>query len=167
MFGQFGTFARQLSTRRAAQNSTFIGRSLEEFFEKGQRLPVSRDQTGRAWSASELRQKSWEDLQKLWYVVLKERNMLASQKEEARRLGIPSQFFSNQARVIKCKKTMARIKSVLAEREIAWRKASEEAEAASKTTGAATTTTTTTTSSAAATATAAAAETGPAEVNTA
>ncbi|KAJ2373668.1 54S ribosomal protein L4 mitochondrial [Coemansia sp. RSA 2607] len=131
MLGQFGIFARQLSTRRAAQNSAFIGRGLEEFFEKGQRLPVSRDQTGRAWSASELRQKSWEDLQKLWYVVLKERNVLASQKEETQRLGIPAQFFSNKARIIKCKKTMARIKSVLTEREIAWRKASEENSTAS------------------------------------
>ncbi|KAJ2000993.1 54S ribosomal protein L4 mitochondrial [Coemansia thaxteri] len=119
MFARFSTLTRQLSTRRTAQ-SGFVGRGLEDFFENGQRLPASRDQTGRAWSASELRQKSWEDLQKLWYVVLKERNVLASQAEESRRLSIPSQFFSNKSRVIKCKKSMARIKTVLNERQLAW-----------------------------------------------
>ncbi|KAJ1892205.1 54S ribosomal protein L4 mitochondrial [Kickxella alabastrina] len=126
MFGQFGAITRQLSTRRLAQSSSFVSRGFEEFFEKGQRLPTGRDQTGRSWAASELRQKSWEDLQKLWYVVLKERNMLASQKEESRRLGVHGQFFSNKSRIIKCKQTMARIKSVLGEREIAWKKAQEE-----------------------------------------
>ncbi|KAI8324941.1 MRP-L47-domain-containing protein, partial [Martensiomyces pterosporus] len=115
----FASVTRQLSTRRPTQTS-FVGRGLEEFFEKGQRLPKSRDQTGRAWSASELRQKSWEDLQKLWYVILKERNILASQTEETKRLGIPSQFFSNKSRTIKCKKSMARIKTVLNERRLAW-----------------------------------------------
>ncbi|ORX72790.1 MRP-L47-domain-containing protein [Linderina pennispora] len=122
MFNRLGA----LTTRRAG-----VRRGLEEFFEKGQRLPVKQDPTGRAWAASELRQKSWEDLQKLWYVVLKERNVLASQVEEAARLKIPPQFFSNRSRIIKCKKTMARIKTVLNERRLAWEKteqAKEEAE---------------------------------------
>ncbi|KAJ1644131.1 54S ribosomal protein L4 mitochondrial [Coemansia erecta] len=127
MVNVFGAVTRQLSTRRLAQNSGFVSRGLEEFFEKGQRLPEKKDSTGRSWAASELRQKSWEDLQKLWYVILKERNVLASQKEECRRLSIPSQFFSNKARVVKCKKTMARIKTVLNERQLAWKKSQEEA----------------------------------------
>ncbi|KAJ2746667.1 54S ribosomal protein L4 mitochondrial [Coemansia sp. BCRC 34301] len=122
MLGRLCAFTQQLSTRRTAQ-SGFVGRSLEEFFENNQRLPISRDQTGRAWSASELRQKSWEDLQKLWYVVLKERNVLASQLEETRRLNIPGKFFSNKSRVVKCKKSMARIKTVLNERRLAWERA--------------------------------------------
>jgi hypothetical protein len=45
-----------------------------------------------------LRQKSFEDLHKLWFLLLKERNVLASQKEEARRFQVP---FPNYDRVDK------------------------------------------------------------------
>lgn len=41
---------------------------------------------GRAWTVEELRRKSWEDLQKLWWVCVKERNIMATQKLERKRL---------------------------------------------------------------------------------
>ena len=44
--------------------------------------------TGRPWFASELRHKSFKDLHTLWYVCLREKNLLATQKEEARRMGV-------------------------------------------------------------------------------
>ncbi|KAJ2511958.1 54S ribosomal protein L4 mitochondrial, partial [Coemansia sp. RSA 2049] len=131
MFGRVTAITRQLSTRRATQNS-LITRGLEEFFEGGERLPKKPEQTGRAWAASELRLKSWEDLHKLWYVVLKERNILASQTEEANRLGVHQEAFRNKGRIVKCKKTMARIKTVLNERKIAWEKAQKIAADPSK-----------------------------------
>ncbi|ORZ14997.1 mitochondrial 39-S ribosomal protein L47 (MRP-L47)-domain-containing protein [Lobosporangium transversale] len=111
-------FARPIFNR--IKQVAFKPRGVEEFFEGGKSLPTEKSWTGRAWRASELRLKSFDDLHKLWYVLLKERNLLATQKEEARRFHISKQFFSNKGRQEKCKKSMARIKFVLNERRLAW-----------------------------------------------
>ncbi|WVQ84417.1 hypothetical protein IAT38_006569 [Cryptococcus sp. DSM 104549] len=76
--------------------------------------------SGRSWQASELRRKSFADLHTLWYVLLRERNVLATQKEERRRLKIemsPDSSLLN-ARSARCRKSMARIKYVLNERRL-------------------------------------------------
>jgi len=83
--------------------------------------------SGRSWSAPELRRKSFKDLHTLWYVLLRERNLLATQKEEARRLGIASvgQQTDIPWKVRQCKKSMARIKYVINERRLAYEGAVE------------------------------------------
>ncbi|CAH3044983.1 unnamed protein product [Porites evermanni] len=91
---------------------------LEEFFppgviEKGELAPESVN-TGRKWRAGELRGKSNEDLHKLWYVLLKERNMLLTLRHEAKRQGVP---MPSPTRLHKVQKSMTAIKTVIAERE--------------------------------------------------
>lgn len=48
---------------------------------------LGRDADSRSWLASELRLKSSKDLHTLWYVLLMERNRLATAWEELNRVG--------------------------------------------------------------------------------
>lgn len=68
---------------------------------------------GRSWTAAELRNKDFSDLHKLWFVCLKERNMLLSERLYYRQIG---QAAPDPHRLSKVKKTMAMIKVVINER---------------------------------------------------
>ncbi|KAK6203007.1 54S ribosomal protein L4, mitochondrial [Scheffersomyces amazonensis] len=75
---------------------------------------------GREWSLAELRRKSFEDLHKLWYIVLKERNVLA---REAVAVNGPYERSRNaqfDAVDQKLLNTHKRIKEVLLERQVAY-----------------------------------------------
>ncbi|EDV23829.1 39S ribosomal protein L47, mitochondrial [Trichoplax sp. H2] len=91
---------------------------LKEFLPQKGDLPDEDGKLiiGRSWRASELRVKSFEDLLKLWYVLLKEKNMLLTLQHEARRQRVP---MPGPERLIKVNKSMARIRHVLRERETA------------------------------------------------
>ncbi|XP_047960817.1 39S ribosomal protein L47, mitochondrial-like [Salvia hispanica] len=119
VFGKalFGAAAKsEASVAAAAAFSTAARNPLEEFFEADRKpdddTPVVY---GRSWKASELRLKSWDDLNKLWYVLLKEKNMLMTQRQmlNAQNLNFPS-----PERISKVRKSMCRIKHVLTERAI-------------------------------------------------
>ncbi|XP_062116336.1 uncharacterized protein LOC133830378 [Humulus lupulus] len=89
---------------------------LAEFFEVDRSTEDEKPVVyGRSWKASELRLKSWDDLQKLWYVLLKEKNMLMTQRQM---LNAQNLRFPNPERVPKVRKSMCRIKQVLTERAI-------------------------------------------------
>ncbi|KAM7258615.1 hypothetical protein ACFE04_014356 [Oxalis oulophora] len=95
---------------RTAQNP------LEEFFELDRTQEDDNKVVyGRGWKACELRLKSWDDLQKLWYVLLKEKNMLMSQRQM---LHAQNLRFQHPERLPKVRKSMCRIKQVLTERAI-------------------------------------------------
>lgn len=47
--------------------------------------PAEDREHGRAWTVEELRKKSWEDLQRLWWVCCRERNKIATADVERKR----------------------------------------------------------------------------------
>ncbi|KAF0685101.1 Aste57867_22975 [Aphanomyces stellatus] len=83
---------------------------------------------GGDWKAWMLRNKSTEDLHKLWYVLLKERNALLTEQAECHGKNM---VFPNPFRKSKVRKSMARIKLVLHERSLIYQhnKAAKEDDA--------------------------------------
>ncbi|CDO71466.1 hypothetical protein BN946_scf184909.g60 [Trametes cinnabarina] len=94
-------------------------------YETVEPIDMVADKSGRSWTAPELRRKSFKDLHTLWYVVLRERNLLATQQAEARRIGANEQALSLWTKERRCRKTMARIKYVINERRLAYEGALE------------------------------------------
>ncbi|KAJ4712277.1 39S ribosomal protein L47, mitochondrial [Melia azedarach] len=103
------------ATAAAASTATSGHNPLEQFFETDRGPADQKPVYGRSWKASELRLKSWDDLQKLWYVLLKEKNMLMTQRQM---LHAQNLQFPNPERIPKVRKSMCRIKHVLTERAI-------------------------------------------------
>jgi large subunit ribosomal protein L47 len=73
-----------------------------------------RPDIGRAWRAEELRLKSHEDLHKLWFVLLQEKNKLKSDLLFSIQLG--QQFYGHD-HLFKTRKSMARLLTVVNERK--------------------------------------------------
>lgn len=71
-------------------------------------------QNGRAWRPEELRIKSHDDLHKLWYVLLKEKNKLKSDFLMSKQLG---QIFYGHADMLKVRLSMARLLTIVNERK--------------------------------------------------
>ncbi|GMH83361.1 hypothetical protein TrST_g4357 [Triparma strigata] len=84
--------------------------NLSRFFPSDTSTPAS----GRSWSASDLRKKSFSDLHKLHFTLYREYNLLWTEQGFARRSG---GFFENPGRKQNVKKSMAAIKQVLGERK--------------------------------------------------
>ncbi|KAK1921928.1 mitochondrial 39-S ribosomal protein L47 (MRP-L47)-domain-containing protein [Papiliotrema laurentii] len=75
----------------------------------------------RAWTAAELRYKTFAELHTLWYILLKERNVLYTQREERKRINLQHRGDSHgiTSRLSLVRKSMATIKQVLQERRLA------------------------------------------------
>jgi len=83
---------------------------------------------GRAWTANELRNKDWEDLHRLWWVCVKERNRIATEEYERLRIKAGYGEYEADKRDREVRKTMRGIKHVLTERWYAWEEARKLAE---------------------------------------
>ncbi|XP_068176390.1 large ribosomal subunit protein uL29m isoform X2 [Antennarius striatus] len=98
--------------------TTISRRGLEEFFDNPENWGESAVKSGAPWTAKQLRIKSNEDLHKLWYVLLKEKNLLLTLQQEAIRQNV---MMPSPERLTKVTQSMRRLDSVVTEREIALR----------------------------------------------
>ncbi|XP_037262861.1 39S ribosomal protein L47, mitochondrial [Falco rusticolus] len=99
-------------------HTTLSRKGLEEFFDDPGNWGEKSVKSGDAWNIKQLRGKSSEDLHKLWYVLLKEKNMLLTLEQESKRQHRP---MPSPERLDKVKKSMRNIDLVVREREIALR----------------------------------------------
>lgn len=83
---------------------------------------------GRGWMVEELRSKSWDDLHKLWWVCVKERNRIATATFERQRGDLGFGDAEAGARDNEVRVTMRGIKHVLTERQYVWEDAVKLAE---------------------------------------
>lgn len=98
-------------------------------------LPVSRaaigtpeelSSHGRGWTVPELRQKDWDDLHRMWWVCIKERNRIATQEFERKRIAGRYDMYGDYEaaqRDAEVRKTMKAIRHCLTERWYAWENA--------------------------------------------
>ncbi|XP_076224088.1 mitochondrial ribosomal protein L47 isoform X2 [Nomia melanderi] len=90
---------------------------LMEFFDDKENWGKDQIKVGRSWRIDELRLKSNEDLHKLWFVLLKERNMLLTMEEAYKDL---VEYFPNPERIDKVKNSMYNLETVVRERNQAY-----------------------------------------------
>lgn len=88
-----------------------------EFFDSPENWGETKIRVGREWRVEELRVKSNTDLHKLWYVLLKERNMLLTMAHEAK---VNCEYFPNPERQDKVDQSMINIETVVRERNKAY-----------------------------------------------
>uniref|UniRef100_A0A803Y9F9 Large ribosomal subunit protein uL29m n=1 Tax=Meleagris gallopavo TaxID=9103 RepID=A0A803Y9F9_MELGA len=99
-------------------HTTLPRKGLEEFFDDPKNWGEKTVKSGDAWNIKQLRAKSSQDLHKLWYVLLKEKNMLLTLEQESKRQQKP---MPSPERLEKVQKSMKNIDLVVREREIALR----------------------------------------------
>ncbi|XP_020836426.1 large ribosomal subunit protein uL29m [Phascolarctos cinereus] len=99
-------------------HTTLPRKGLEEFFDDPKNWGEETVKSGAAWTCEQLRCKSNEDLHKLWYVLLKERNMLLTLEQEAKRQRLP---MPSPERLDKVSESMDALDKVIQERDDALR----------------------------------------------
>ncbi|XP_032510868.2 large ribosomal subunit protein uL29m [Danaus plexippus] len=98
-------------------HTTTKNQDLMEFFDEKKNWNENNIKVGRSWKLDELRIKSNTDLHKLWYVLLKERNMLYTMEHEC---NDQVKLFPNPERIDKVEESMKHIETVVRERNVAY-----------------------------------------------
>lgn len=101
----------------AGFHSTIPRYDLMEFFDDKKNWAANEVRSGRSWRLDELRIKSNPDLHKLWYVLLKEKNMLLTMEHECE---VKIELFPNPERIDKVQESMNNIETVVRERNKAY-----------------------------------------------
>ena len=94
-----------------------INKTLMEFFDDKKHWGENEVKHGRSWQLSELRIKSNTDLHKLWYILLKEKNMLLTMEYESKD---KHRLFPSPERIDKVKESMTNLETVVRERNQAY-----------------------------------------------
>ncbi|XP_062590365.1 large ribosomal subunit protein uL29m-like [Saccostrea cucullata] len=100
-------------------HTTRKNNDLMEFFDPEANWADGPVKCGRPWRKDELRIKSNEDLHKLWYILLKERNVIMTLEAELERQG---KFLTDGWRMEKVEVSMENLLYVVKERDIALNK---------------------------------------------
>lgn len=110
--------ARSISSTRVLCNvNEDVNKKLMEFFDDSKNWNENEVKHGRSWSLQELRIKSNGDLHKLWFVLLKELNMLKTMEHEYKR---EWKWWASPERIDKVKDSMSNVESVVRERNRAY-----------------------------------------------
>lgn len=98
---------------------------LWDFFKNKELLqtPIEESKHGREWTVGELRNRDFNTLHQLWWICCKERNRLATEKIERRRLEAGYGDVEAKERDETIQKTMKAILDTLAERQEAHQEA--------------------------------------------
>lgn len=88
-----------------------------EFFDDKKNWGENEVRSGRSWKKDELRIKSNTDLHKLWYILLKEHNMLLTMEQESKD---QTKLFPSPERIDKVRESMSNLETVVRERNKAY-----------------------------------------------
>lgn len=111
-------YSRKFAALTANQFHTTAKRfDLMEFFDNKKHYGENEVKHGRHWEKDELRIKSNQDLHKLWFVLLKERNMLKTMEHECNE---KMELFASPERLDKVEMSMENLELVVRERNKAY-----------------------------------------------
>lgn len=98
-------------------HTSFPRLDLMQFFDDKKNWGQSEVKSGRSWTLDELRIKSNGDLHKLWFVLLKEKNMLLTMEHECKD---KVELFPSPERLDKVNMSMEHLETVVRERNRAY-----------------------------------------------